>query len=203
MLTSRYLQTFSRNTPYQSLSLLLTSSDNKLFNSRSSFRFGVSGGVKFFGTLFCAAAEREQQTGEKTLELLSSVCTHPSFPLPDKQGYEEYQSDFLLDLYSHLKDYETETGLSVLPSLQSVLQSAPAVWIINLSERKTTILLEVLRLQPEKKQVELRGCSEEESEVRTLLQCLPYISQIRSVRQIIFILGYNVYFLRNAKINYI
>ena len=144
----------------------------------------------FFGTLFCAAAEREQQTGEKTLELLSSVCTYPTFPLthishPDPG---EYQSDFLLDLYSHLKDYETETGLSVLPSLQSVLQSAPAVWIINLSERRTSILLEVLRLQPEKKQVELRGCSYGESEVRTLLQCLPYISQLRSVRQIMHIL---------------
>ncbi|KAK1876719.1 Protein NLRC5 [Dissostichus eleginoides] len=146
--------------------------------SQLSFWFGDSGGVQFFGTLFCAAAEREQQTGEKTLELLSSVCTYPTFPLPHKQGYGEYQCDFLLDLYSHLKDYETETGLSVLPSLQSVLQSAPAVWFINLSERKTSILLEVLRLQPEKKQVKLRGCSDGESEVRTLLQCLPYISKI-------------------------
>nr|XP_033943340.1 uncharacterized protein LOC117449657 [Pseudochaenichthys georgianus] len=140
--------------------------------------FGDSGGIQFFGTLFCAAAERERQTGEKTLELLSSVCTYPTFPFTDKQGYEEYQCDFLLDLASHLKDYETETGLSVLPSLQSVLQSAPAVWTIDLSQRKTSILLEVLRLQPEKKQVELRGCSDGESEVRTLLQCLPYISQL-------------------------
>ncbi|XP_033991270.1 uncharacterized protein LOC117486816 isoform X4 [Trematomus bernacchii] len=152
--------------------------------SKLSFWFGDSGGVKFFGTLFCAAAEREQQTGEKTLELLSSVCTYPSFPLPDKQGdddefdYEEYQCGFLLDLASHLKDYETETGLSVLPSLQSVLQSVPAVWIIYLSKRKSSILLEVLRLQPEKKQVELRDCSGGESEVRTWLQCLPYISQL-------------------------
>ncbi|XP_033991279.1 uncharacterized protein LOC117486816 isoform X13 [Trematomus bernacchii] len=146
--------------------------------SQLSFWFGDSGEVKFFGTLFCAAAEREQQTGEKTLELLSSVCTYRSFPVPDKQGNEEYQSGFLLDLYSHLKDYETATGLSVLPSLQSVLQSAPAVWIINLSKRKSSILLEVLRLQPEKKQVELTGCSDEESEVRTLLHCLPYISKL-------------------------
>ncbi|KAK1905647.1 NACHT LRR and PYD domains-containing protein 14 [Dissostichus eleginoides] len=149
--------------------------------SQLSFRFGVSGGVKIFGTLFCAAAEREQQTGEKTLELLSSVCTYPTFPLTDISGpkaVEEYQGDFLLDLYSHLKDYETETGLSVLPSLQSFLQSAPKVWTIDLSQRKSSILLEVLRLQPEKKQVRLRGCSDGESEVRTLLQCLPYISQL-------------------------
>ncbi|XP_039648839.1 uncharacterized protein LOC120554188 isoform X4 [Perca fluviatilis] len=133
--------------------------------------------IRFFGNLFCAAAEREQQTGEKTLELLSSVCRYNTFPLKDWDD-DEYRSDFLLDLYSHLKDCETKTGLSLLPSLQSVFQSAPAVWIINLSERKCSILLEVLKLQSEKKQVKLRGCSDEESEVRSFLQCLPYISQL-------------------------
>ncbi|XP_078021828.1 uncharacterized protein LOC117249944 isoform X2 [Epinephelus lanceolatus] len=138
-----------------------------------------SGEVKFCGNLFCAAAEREQQTGEKILELLSSVCTYQRFPLTDmSDDEEEYQSDFLLDLYSHLKDYETQTGLSVLPSVQSVFQSAPAVWVIDLSERKTSILLEVLKLQSEKKQVELTGWSDEESEVRSFLQCVPYISQL-------------------------
>ncbi|XP_059203520.1 uncharacterized protein LOC131982937 [Centropristis striata] len=141
--------------------------------------------VKFFGNLFCAAAEREQQTGEKILELLSSLCRYETFPFHhlDDDDDEYYQSDFLLDLFSYLKDYETKTGLSVLPSLQSVFQSAPAVWTINLSERKTSILLEVLKLQPEKKQVELRGFSDEESEVRSFLQCLPYISQLSFVPQ--------------------
>ncbi|KAF3850658.1 hypothetical protein F7725_012430 [Dissostichus mawsoni] len=136
-------------------------------SDEESERFGLSEEVKFFGTLLCAAAEREQQTGEKTLELLSSVCTYPTFPFThiDDEDDEGYQCGFLLDLASHLKDCETETVSS-------------AVWTIDLSERKTSILLEVLRLQPEKKQVELRGCSDEESEVRTFLQCLPYISQI-------------------------
>lgn len=138
----------------------------------------LSEGIRFFGTLFCAAAEREQQTGEKTLELLSSVCRYKTFPLENMHG-DEYRSNFLLDLCSHLKDYEAKTGLSLLPSLQSVFQSAPAVWIIDLSKRKSSILLEVLKLQSEKKQVELRGCSDEESEVRSFLQCLPYISQLR------------------------
>ncbi|XP_045908640.1 uncharacterized protein LOC123972917 [Micropterus dolomieu] len=144
-----------------------------------SQRFRGSGEVKFFGNLFCAAAEREQQTGEKILELLSSVCRYQSFPLNDEYLDEYYQSGILLDLYSHLKDYETKTGLRVLPSLQSVFQSAPAVWSIDLSERKTSILLEVLKLQPEKKPVELTGWTDEESEVRSFLQCLPYISQLR------------------------
>ncbi|XP_051283529.1 uncharacterized protein LOC127378593 isoform X4 [Dicentrarchus labrax] len=149
--------------------------------SQLSVCYWFEGEAKFFGNLFCAAAEREQQTGEKILELLSSVCRYKTFPFNDRNMYyhvEQYQCDFLLDLYSHLKDYETKTGLSVLPSLQSVLQSAPAVWFINLSERKTSILLEVLKLQSEKKQVELTGCSHEESEVRSFLQCLPYISQL-------------------------
>ncbi|KAL3999785.1 NADPH oxidase organizer 1 [Sarotherodon galilaeus] len=135
--------------------------------------------VRFFVNLFCAAAEREQQTGEKILELLSSVCTYPTFPFNERYVDDDYQCDFLLNLYTNVRDCETKTGLSVLPSFQSVFQSAPAVWSINLSERKTSILLEVLKLQPEKKQVELTGCSHEESEVRSFLQCLPYISQLR------------------------
>ncbi len=153
-------------------------SHNKIFNSFSSYSYWLrgSGEVKFFGNLFCAA-EREQQTGEKTLELLTSVCRYDTFPY---KGLDmKNQSDFLLDLYSHLKDCESKTGLSVLPALQFVFQSAPAVWSINLSERKTSILLKVLKLQTEKKQVELTGCSATENEVRSFLQCLPYISQLR------------------------
>ncbi|XP_067356226.1 uncharacterized protein [Channa argus] len=143
--------------------------------------FKVSDQTRIFGNLLCAAAEREQQTGEKILELLSSVCTYQTFPLDERymnDDHKEYQCDFLLDLFSHVKDCETKTGLRVLPSLLSVFQSAPRVWFINLSERKTSILLEVLKLQPEKKPVELTGWSDEESEVRSFLQCLPYISQL-------------------------
>ncbi|XP_051798018.1 uncharacterized protein LOC127531852 isoform X2 [Acanthochromis polyacanthus] len=133
--------------------------------------------TRMFVNLFCAAAEREQQTGEKILKQLSSVCRYKGFPSYYMDG--KSQSDFLLDLFSHVKDYETKTGLRVLPSLQSVFQSASVVWFINLSERKTSILLEVLKLQSEKKPVYLTGWSHEESEVRSFLQCLPYISQLR------------------------
>ncbi|KAF3841755.1 hypothetical protein F7725_023706 [Dissostichus mawsoni] len=134
----------------------------------SQLRFGVSEEVKFFGTLFCAAAEREQQTGEKTLELLSSVCTYPTFPLPQTNPYnvETYQCDFLLDLYSHLKDYETETGLSVLPSLQSVLQSAPSLDHRPLTEKELHPAGSA-ETPTREETSELRGCSGGESEVRT------------------------------------
>ncbi|XP_065138309.1 uncharacterized protein [Paramisgurnus dabryanus] len=53
------------------------------------------------------------------------------------------------------------------------------VWTINLSERKTSILLEVLKLQTEKKPVELIDWTDDESEVRGFIQCLPYISLLR------------------------
>ncbi|XP_074536632.1 uncharacterized protein LOC141798726 [Halichoeres trimaculatus] len=149
--------------------------------SQLSFYDWSENGVKFCGSLFCAAAERDQRTGEKTLELLASLCSYKTFPFPSYYMYNTYgvyECYFLLGLCSYIKDYETKTGSSVLPSLKPVFKSAPSVWIIDLSKRKTSILLEVLRLQPEKKSVELRSCSCEESEVMTFLQCLPYISQL-------------------------
>ncbi|XP_071264451.1 uncharacterized protein [Salvelinus alpinus] len=147
--------------------------------SFNPWRSDPSKRIKFLVDLLSQAAEWEEQTGEKTLKLVSSVCTYRNFPF--LSGDNSKQSDFLLDLYSHVKDYETQTGRSVLPALQPVYQSAsPAVWSIDLSERKASLLLEVLKLQPEKKPVEvLKGWSDEENEVRSFLQCLPYISQLR------------------------
>ncbi|XP_008304381.1 uncharacterized protein LOC103375851, partial [Stegastes partitus] len=147
--------------------------------------------TSFLGNLFCAAAEREQQTGEKILELLSSACNDLTLSLSDMyiDGLDddtmEDECNSLMDMFSHVKNCETKTGLSVLPSLQPVFQSNPAVWFIDLSERKTSILLEVLKLQSEtKKKIKLTGCSDEESEVRSFLQCLPYISQLSFVPQL-------------------
>lgn len=88
-------------------------------------------------------------------------------------------SGFLLLLYSHIRDHETQTGKHILPALQNVYESLPKIWSINLSEKKASLFLEVLRLQTVKKAVELRGITEEESEMSILLQCLPHISQLR------------------------
>ncbi|XP_056608141.1 uncharacterized protein LOC130425783 [Triplophysa dalaica] len=143
----------------------------------SQLRLGVNDGSKFLLRLFIKAAETERHTGDQMLKLLTSVCSYSSFPYEDMNNSRS--SDFLLDLYSHVKVYETQTGRSLLPALQSVyIQSSPDVWIIDLSKRKTSILLEVLKLQTEKKPVELTGWTDEESEVMSFLQCLPYISQL-------------------------
>ncbi len=137
--------------------------------------------VRYLLNLCVAVVETDKDTGTRFSTLLSSVCSYKTFP--SNKGYynnkdSHVQSDFLLDLCSHVKNYETQTGRSYLPALQSVFQS-PDGWIINLSERKISVLLEVLKLQTEKKPVELRRCSEEEREVMSFLQCLPYISQLR------------------------
>nr|XP_055053229.1 uncharacterized protein LOC129438509 isoform X2 [Misgurnus anguillicaudatus] len=125
-----------------------------------------------------SASEFDTNTDENFTELLTSVCSYTTFPFGESNN-NIGRCDFLLDMCSHVKDYESETGRSVLPALQSIYQSTPAVWTINLSERKTSILLEVLKLQTEKKPVELIDWTDDESEVRGFIQCLPYISQLR------------------------
>ncbi len=136
--------------------------------------------VKFLLNLIVSASEFDTNKGENYSELLTSVCSYTSFPYSENcTNLHPDHCDFLLDLCSHGKDYETQTGRSVLPALQPIYQSVPAVWRIKLSERKTSILLEVLKLQTEKKPVELIDWTDEESEVKGFLQCLPYISQLR------------------------
>ncbi len=137
--------------------------------------------VRFLLNLCVAAEETDKDTGTRFSSQLSSVCSYTTFPFDeddDDYNDDDDQSAFLLDLCSHVKNYETQTGRSYLPALQSVFQS-PDVWIIDLSQRKISVLLEVLKLQTEKKPVDLRRCSEEEREVMSFLQCLKHISQLR------------------------
>ncbi|KAF5891422.1 uncharacterized protein DAT39_018878, partial [Clarias magur] len=135
---------------------------------------------QFMLNLIITAVDCQSDEGESFTELLTSVCRYNTFPYGGEfHGFQVRQSDFLLDLFSRVKQYESETDRSVLPVLLPVYQSGPPVWSINLSERKVSLLLEVLKLHTEKKPVVLIDCSDEESEVRSFLQCLPYISHLR------------------------
>ncbi|XP_073721114.1 uncharacterized protein [Misgurnus anguillicaudatus] len=154
----------------------------------------ISDAAAFVSNLFIKAAKTERDTRDQMLKLLTSVCTYRSFP--HERINDDAQSNFLLDLCSHVKDYESQTGRSLLPALQSVYQS-PDVWIINLSKRKTSILLEVLKLQTEKKPVELIDCTDEESQVMSLLYCLPYISQLSGDKRCVLSLVKLVQFREN------
>ncbi|XP_046699843.1 uncharacterized protein LOC124381928 isoform X5 [Silurus meridionalis] len=149
--------------------------------SELRFRFySDSAYIRFLLNLSIAAVDCQSDKGENFTELLASVCSYNTFPFDaESHGFQERRSDFLLDLYSHVKQYESKTGSSFLPALLPVYQSGPDVWSIDLSEINISLLLEVLKLQTQKKPVELRDCTDEESEVRSFLQCLPYISQLR------------------------
>nr|XP_055053825.1 uncharacterized protein LOC129438955 [Misgurnus anguillicaudatus] len=153
-----------------------------------NYEFESKEWIQFLIDLFVLASECETDTEENNIELLTSVCSYTYFPFDKNDFILNVQCNFLLDLYSHVKDYESQTGRSVLPALQSIYQSSPAVWIINLSERKTSILLEVLKLQTEKKPVELIDWTDDESEVRGFIQCLPYISQLSDNQRCDFLL---------------
>ncbi|XP_047672692.1 uncharacterized protein LOC113650479 isoform X16 [Tachysurus fulvidraco] len=145
------------------------------FNGSNS----VSTSVQFMVNLIIAAVDCQSDKGESFTELLVSVCSYNTFPFRQEvYGFHEKRSDFLLDLFSHVKQYESKTHRTVLPVLLPVYRSLP-VWYIDLSERNVSDLLEVLKLQTQKMPVELRNCSDEESEVRSFLQCLPYISELR------------------------
>ena len=132
--------------------------------------------------LSVAAAERDSTSGKGLFKLLSSVCRCYFLPYDDYADDNAIQSDFLLGLYLHVQACEAETAKSLLSTLKQIYHLVPVVWSIDLSKRKASILLEVLKLQTLKRPVELRGWSDEESEVRSFLQCLPYISQLRSVK---------------------
>ncbi|XP_062372025.1 uncharacterized protein LOC134059597 [Sardina pilchardus] len=133
--------------------------------------------------LSVAAAVSDSATGGNFSELLCSVCTFPFMEIDRRVDYfNGSHHEFLLDLYSCVKDIEIETGRSLLLAIKPFYQSGPAVWTIDLSKTKASLLLEVLKLQPHKKPVELWGWSDEESEVRSFLQCLPYISQLRFIQ---------------------
>ncbi|XP_048834151.1 uncharacterized protein LOC125709595 isoform X3 [Brienomyrus brachyistius] len=153
----------------------------------SDRRFYSEEAIRFIANLFIQAAECDRKTGEKKLQLLSSVCSYSSFPFFGDKNCKDLkkQSDFLLDLYSFLKDCENPSYKHVLLALQPVFQSAPAVWVIDLSKRKASILLEVLELQTVKKPVKLDGWSNEENEQRGLLQCLHYVSELNISKQVL------------------
>ncbi|RXN03618.1 hypothetical protein ROHU_013322 [Labeo rohita] len=169
------------------------------FNLCALSHFERKSSVQFLANLVISALEFDKDTSENYTELLTSVCSYTSFPF--SENYTNHQCNFLLDLCSHVKDYETQTGKSVLPALQPIYQSAPAVWTIKLSERKSSILLEVLKLQTEKKPVELIDWTDEESEVKGFLQCLPYISQLRFDSLVFKKKKRSVQFLRNLIIS--
>lgn len=133
--------------------------------------------LHFLVKLMAGVAERSAETDESFNEQLASLCSFRTFS--GSGDDQELECNMLLELYSYAKDYESETGRSVLPVLQSVYQTLPEVWTMNLSDKNASLFLEVLELQTVKKAVELTGWSSEKIKVRRLFQSLSHVSQLR------------------------
>lgn len=133
----------------------------------------MRGAIKQLLDLFICASE----SGEEILNILFSVCSYSTFPFADDAG--EIQSIFLLELYSYLKEYETRTRKTVLPTLLPIYQSAPSVWVVDLSKDVTSLLHQTMQFQAMKKPVELRGWTANGKELRNILHCAPYMLQLK------------------------
>ncbi|XP_045076454.1 uncharacterized protein LOC121560656 [Coregonus clupeaformis] len=86
--------------------------------------------IKFLVDLLSQAAEWEEQTGEKTLKLVSSMWTYSTFPFSDDEDdddYEnkEYQCDFLLDLFLQCLPYISQLSCDDDRFFQRVCESVP------------------------------------------------------------------------------
>ncbi|XP_035392561.1 uncharacterized protein LOC113568372 isoform X2 [Electrophorus electricus] len=132
----------------------------------------INGAVKILVELLILASEG----GDEILKMFLGVCSYSTFPFADDTG--EIQSVFLLDLYSCVMEYESQTGKSVLPALLPIYQTAPAVWVLDLSKGVTSLLHQTMQLQAVKRPVELRGWSADESELRNILECAPHVLQL-------------------------
>ncbi|XP_056317301.1 uncharacterized protein LOC130231871 isoform X2 [Danio aesculapii] len=132
--------------------------------------------VKTVADLFILASE----CGEKELWSLSTVCSYSNFPF--SKDSKTLQSIFFLDLFSQLK--ESSLWKTALQALKPILNVAPAVWTVDLPKlEKTSVLIEVLKLQATRKPLELITCSCEREKLRAFLNCSHYISEFRCDEQ--------------------
>lgn len=115
---------------------------------------------------------------QAALHLKERILETLKLPLCYLKTNEEL-SVFMLDLYSYVENHEAQNGTNLLQALGPLFQTLPATWSIKFAEPNASVFLKVMKLQREKKPVELKICTGEESETRILVQCLPYISQLR------------------------
>lgn len=124
--------------------------------------------VKIVADLFILASEQ----GENTLSSLSAACSYPTFPFVEDT--KDVQSSFILDLFAQLS--KSSSRHMVLPAMMPIFKVAPAIWILDLSKlQKTFALNDLLKLGSVQKIVELRSLSFDKDQLKSFLNCLPYI----------------------------
>ncbi|XP_050971862.1 uncharacterized protein LOC127168819 isoform X2 [Labeo rohita] len=127
--------------------------------------------AKIVADLFILASE----SGGEKLKTLSTACSYSTFPFAEDS--KNIQSLFFLDLFTQLR--ESSSWNTALPALKPILQVAPAVWTLDLQTlEKTLAFTELLKLQAITKSVELTSWLYERENLKSFLNCLPYISHL-------------------------
>lgn len=113
--------------------------------------------------------------GNDTVNELLAACNYINFPFSEEN--KDTQMMFLLNLFSYLVN-ENQAEEDLLKAMIPLYQSVP-VWVVDLSNGKISVLLQILKRCQGKTRVELKDKKGSEEGYRSFLQCLPYVSQLR------------------------
>uniref|UniRef100_A0A9J8AQH0 Uncharacterized protein n=1 Tax=Cyprinus carpio carpio TaxID=630221 RepID=A0A9J8AQH0_CYPCA len=117
--------------------------------------------------LYLQGAIYEMKTGQRCVRNLLSVCSNNQ-----RESFDE-QCKFLLKLH------ELAKNMDVLPLLQPVFHALPPTWVVQPSNPSMSLLLQTMDVLNLKKPAELDHVTYELSELKIILQCMPYITQMR------------------------
>uniref|UniRef100_A0A8C1HLQ5 NACHT domain-containing protein n=1 Tax=Cyprinus carpio carpio TaxID=630221 RepID=A0A8C1HLQ5_CYPCA len=130
--------------------------------------------IRIFPHQFKVAIETElylqgaiYETGQRCVRKLLSVCSNNQ-----RESFDE-QCKFLLKLHEHAKN------MDVLPVLQPVFYALPPTWVVQPSNPSVSLLLQTMEVLNLKKPAELDHVTYELSELKIILQCMPYITEMR------------------------
>lgn len=109
------------------------------------------------------------ETGQRCVRNLLSV-----FSKNPRENFEEL-CRILLTLYEDVKN------LDVLSLLQPVFYALPPTWVVRPSTSSLSLLLQIMKALNLKKPAKFDNATFALSELKLFLQCIPYITEIRSV----------------------
>lgn len=107
------------------------------------------------------------KTGQRCVRKLLSV-----FSNNQRENFEE-QCKFLLNLQEHGKN------MDVLPVLQPVFYALPTTWVVQPSNPSMSLLFQTMEALNLKKPAELDNVPYTLSELKLVLQYMPYVTEMR------------------------
>ncbi|XP_016409692.1 uncharacterized protein LOC107741473 [Sinocyclocheilus rhinocerous] len=117
--------------------------------------------------LYLQGAIYEMKTGQRCVRRLLSVCSNNQ-----RENFDD-QCKFLLKLHEHAKN------MDALPVLQPVFYALPRTWVVQPSNPSVSLLLQTMEVLNLRKPAELDHVTYELSELKIIIQCMPYITEMR------------------------